>query len=152
MDGSMNDGGSGVWRKLDAVCDCGLRVLIAEDDPDLLRVIARAIRETGHEALEFPNGTALVDYLSEHRSELDGAFLVTDVQMPGVNGLEVLAELKIARQPLRTIVITAFPDEQTQRVSRALGASALFAKPFDVEDLCTAIQFLGHARHKESDG
>jgi CheY-like chemotaxis protein len=136
---------SGVWQRAPAACACGLEVLVAEDDAALRGAIARAIRETGHTVIEFADGGALIAYLRWARQDAQPRFLVTDLNMPLASGLEALAELRCFDPDVRSIVITAFPDERALRVSRALGAVALFAKPFELDDLCSAVQFLGHA-------
>lgn len=118
------------------------RVLLAEDDETLRRQLARAIRGMGWEVTEFGDGRALLAGL-DRMGPADGVtFLVTDVRMPNVDGIDLLTELSMRRQRLPTVVITAFADEYTRQAVRALGASIVFSKPFDVDDLCTALQFL----------
>lgn len=138
---------SGIWMKRRAKCDCGLVVLLAEDDDALRSVLARGIRENGHEVVELEDGERVIDFLRGYEGDPWHLFLVTDVRMPKRSGLEVLAELRAARYRMRSVVTTGFPDEQTHRLARALGALAVFQKPFETEDLCTAIDFLGHAPH-----
>ncbi len=136
---------SGIWQGRRNVCRCGLVVLLAEDDRALREVLARAIRETGHEVVEFGDGASVIEFVETYDGDEAALFLVTDVRMPGLSGLEGLAELRVSRHRLKSVVITAYPDERSRRLAAALGALALFEKPFDVEDLCTAIHFLGHA-------
>jgi DNA-binding NtrC family response regulator len=59
--------------------------------------------------------------------------------MPAFSGLEVLADLRSKNTTLPVILITAFGDRQTHAEALALGAYAVFDKPFDVDDLRTAL-------------
>ena len=118
------------------------RVLLAEDDETLRRQLARAIRGMGWEVTEYGDGRALLDGLDALGESGVCTFLVTDVRMPNLDGLDLLTELALRRRRLPTVVITAFADEDTRQAVRALGASIVFSKPFDVDDLCTALQFL----------
>lgn len=118
------------------------RVLVVEDDPTLRAQISRAVRELGWEAREFEDGRELLGLL-EREVVADGStFLVTDLRMPHVDGLELLTELALRACKLPTIMVTALADEPARQTARALGVSVLFDKPFDVDDLCTALQFM----------
>jgi len=110
---------------------------------DVLRgQIARAIRDMGWSTLEARNGRELLDLLREQPELVRTGMLVTDVRMPQLDGLEVLVELSSTNSRVPTVLITAFADEETSRMGHALGASMVFSKPFDVDDLCIALQYL----------
>lgn len=61
----------------------------------------------------------------------DTLCVITDVQMPGMNGLELQATLVAGRPNLPIIVLTAFPEEHIRRRAEATGAVGFFAKPVD---------------------
>jgi len=121
-------------------------VVIAEDNDVLRGQIARAVRDMGWRALEVRDGRELLDLLREQPSLVGTGMLVTDVRMPRVDGLEVLVELSSSHSRVPTVLITAFADDETKQMARALGASMVFSKPFDVDDLCTALQYLKQAQ------
>ncbi|SFT29193.1 Response regulator receiver domain-containing protein [Methylobacterium sp. yr668] len=65
--------------------------------------------------------------------EADIALVVTDVQMPGLSGLDLLRILAAQRPDLPVMVMTAYPSEATRQRALALGAFAYCAKPFEAE-------------------
>jgi DNA-binding NtrC family response regulator len=69
--------------------------------------------------------------------------VISDERMPGMAGLEVLDALRRAGWPTPFILITGFGDQATHASARRLGASAVFDKPFDLDDLRkTVLQLL----------
>jgi CheY-like chemotaxis protein len=116
------------------------RVLLAEDDPELRWLIARALRNRGFDVLEVADGSDLLDQVGLallETYELDSIdLIVSDVRMPGWSGLEVLAGLTSAGCETPVVLITAFGDPEVHAAARRLGAAALLDKPFDLDDLC----------------
>ena len=108
-----------------------LSILVAEDDPEMRRLVSAALRKKGHDVEEVASGASLLERL---RSEPLPRVLVTDLRMPWLDGLEALR----AAGPTRwvpTLLITAFPAPDV--VGRALEAGAdVLAKPFDLDELC----------------
>jgi CheY-like chemotaxis protein len=116
-------------------------VLIAEDDAQMRSMLADELRRDGYEVLESHDGTAAAELLARLRSRPDEApeLVVTDICMPSRTGLELLAELRKTESRIPVILITAFGDDAVHERARDLGAIAVFDKPFDVDDLRTAI-------------
>ncbi len=77
------------------------RILVAEDDPHILRVISLWLSRQGHEVLEARNGVAALGLLQQQRPEI----LITDINMPGMDGLGLLEELKQHEYVPRGIVV-----------------------------------------------
>ena len=114
------------------------RILLAEDDGEMRSMLASTLRADGYEVVEAPSGSALLEEISLllFRGEAVPAdLIVSDERMPGFLGSEVLAGLRNARWPTPFILITGFGDENTHREAYRLGASAVFDKPFDLDDL-----------------
>lgn len=121
------------------------RVLLAEDDPEMRRMMAGALRRRGYEVQETGDGRELVEALVRAvtgADELRPHLIISDVRMPGHSGLEVLARLRRVDLATPVILITAFGDARTHEEARRLGASTLLDKPFDLDDLCGAVQSL----------
>jgi two-component system, response regulator, stage 0 sporulation protein F len=119
------------------------RVLLAEDDEEIRGTLAKALRRDGMEVVEARNGRELKDFvdsgwLREGRREMPD-LIVSDLYMPEMSGLEVLAAVRQASVATPVILITAFGDEATRAEARRLGATAFFDKPFELADLETAI-------------
>lgn len=124
-------------------------VLLAEDDEELRRLLARKLRRCGCEVIEARNGAQLVELVYERAVEplpdslAPAALIITDHRMPGRTGLEVASLLRSVNGSTPIIVISAFTDAQTQAEARSLGVTAVFDKPFDLDELaqfaCEAI-------------
>ncbi len=122
----------------------GGNVVLAEDDGDLREALALAMRREGHEVVELANGWELLQHLAMHMLA-DGSLppidvVISDVRMPGKSGLDVLAGVQWARQPVPFILITAFADSQTRAEAWRLGAVAFLSKPFSLDDIRTLVR------------
>jgi DNA-binding response OmpR family regulator len=117
------------------------RVLVAEDDAAMRRIVVETLQKDGYAVSEVPDGGRLLVTLARGCAHKDGAelvdLLVTDVRMPVCTGLQILEQLRAVHCPLPIILMTAFGDEATRRKARTLGAM-LLDKPFDVEALRVA--------------
>jgi DNA-binding response OmpR family regulator len=93
--------------------------------------------------VEAEDGVALLanieTTLTLRRERAHSFLIVADIRMPGLTGLDVLAILRCANCTTPVILITAFGDEATHAEGRELGAAAVFDKPFNVEDLRSAV-------------
>ncbi|RKH08817.1 response regulator [Corallococcus sp. CA047B] len=121
------------------------RVLIAEDDREMRRMLARALGRRGCDVHEVPNGRELLGTLTRGLAGVEGTapdVIITDVRMPGVTGLEALARLRRVDWATPVILITAFGDAATHAEAHRLGAAFVFDKPFDLDVLCEAVREL----------
>jgi len=121
-----------------------MRVLVADDDPDLREVIAEALRVDGFEVIEAANGAQLLDLVGP--SLLGGPegapaeLVVSDLRMPGITGMSVLGGLRDLPWRPPFILITAFGDAETHAEARRLGASAVLDKPFEMRVLVRLVR------------
>ncbi|MEO6951491.1 MAG: response regulator [Polyangia bacterium] len=116
-----------------------LRVLVAEDDTELRRLVVGEMSNLGYDVEVAKDGFALLGRLADAELDLDPfALIVSDVRMPGVTGLSVLRGLRASDSPrFRTtpvLLMTAFGDDATRAEARRLGA-LLLDKPFQLEEL-----------------
>ncbi|MBU8897936.1 response regulator [Corallococcus sp. H22C18031201] len=121
------------------------RVLIAEDDTQMRRLMAEALGRHGCDILEARDGRELIEMLVRGRAGVEQVvpdLIITDVRMPGCTGLEVLSRLRRVDWATPVILITAFGDEATHLEARRLGAAFTFDKPFDLDALCDAVRTL----------
>jgi len=117
-----------------------LRVLVADDDPDLLSVVAAALIHVGADVVRATTGIELLEGLAEQ-----GPFdlLITDVSMPWMTGLQAAHTARAAGLDIPTIVMTGLTESQVRDRFEALGDNAiLLRKPFDCDDLETAVNAL----------
>jgi CheY-like chemotaxis protein len=118
-------------------------VIVAEDEGDVRQLVAVALRGLGYDIIEARSGAELLDALADallYGSAADRPdVIISDIRMPGLTGLEILAGLRQARWPTAIVLMTAYADHTTREEARRLGADAFFSKPFDIDDLMTAV-------------
>jgi CheY-like chemotaxis protein len=117
-------------------------VLVAEDDTDVRRVVATALRKDGCSVIEAVDGHDLVDHIGSAllfgniRGELHPiALVISDIRMPGPSGLEILAHLRRAEVGVGVILMTAHSDDDVRAQAERLGVDAFLPKPFHVDEL-----------------
>lgn len=118
----------------------GRRVLLAEDDVEFRRLLARTFHAHGYEVIETGTGVDFLEVFADalfRNADLDAIcdLIVTDVRMPGLSGLTILHGLRNAGCATPAIVVTAFGDDTTRAAAHSLGAT-LIDKPFELEALC----------------
>lgn len=109
------------------------RVLIAEDDPDVAELLRLALTDgLDVEADIVANGALVMDSVTARRPDL----LILDVELPGLNGLDVFDLLR--SDPywpgVPVLFLTALP-ERAETANARVGVHEILAKPFDVDDL-----------------
>jgi len=115
------------------------RVLLAEDDREMRELLAEHLTADGYEVLEACDGTELIRRLHEVAMQPQGraslALVISDVRMPHLDGLDVLAALRCAQWYTPVILITAFGDDAVHRDAHDFGAIAVLDKPFSLAKL-----------------
>ena len=110
-------------------------VMIVDDDESIRRAARRLIKSYGFPVETFASAE---DFLSSGRLH-ETACLVLDVQMSGLNGLELQSRLITDGHQVPIIFITAFDDENARAQALKAGALGYLVKPFEEADLLTAI-------------
>ena len=114
-----------------------LRALIADDDPETLRLVAEAVEQFGAEVTCAATGGELIEQLPEARLDL----VVTDVSMPWMTGLQAMHSARTAGWSTPIVVMTAFRDDKIVDQVKALGHNAvLLHKPFGIDELYAAMR------------
>lgn len=121
------------------------RVLVAEDDEAMRRIVVETLQKDGYAVSEVPDGGRLLVTIAREYAHKDGEelvdLLVSDVKMPVCTGLQLLEQLRAVHCRIPTILITAFGDAETRRQANALGA-VLLDKPFQMDELREAAKRL----------
>lgn len=119
------------------------RLLLAEDDEAFRTLLADTLRRDGYDVIEAKHGIHLLEALEpamfEGHVEERPDLIISDYHMPGCTGMSILAGVQSSGLDIPFIVITAFGDAETHTKARHLGAVAVFDKPFDLDDLRTAV-------------
>jgi len=113
------------------------KILIAEDNRDLVELLQEALEDVGYETIAAFDGHEAIAYVEQKREMID--LLITDVQMPGPKGTELLAVMREKRAECPVIVITAYGSvEQAVDLVKA-GAFQYLTKPFNPDDLMSVV-------------
>jgi len=110
-------------------------IAIVDDDESVCRAVRRLVRSLGMDAETFSSGQEFLDLL-EAMPSFKPDSLILDVQMPGMNGLDVQARLDNSDHRLPVIFITAHDELGVREKALAAGAVAFLRKPFN-DDLLT---------------
>ena len=114
----------------------GLRVLVADDEEDILDIVQDRLEACGFNVITATNGAeALRRIMTE---KFDGVFL--DVKMPEMTGIEVLEEVRKKNTKLPIIIITSSMSREAAIDSLAKGANEYILKPFDWQELKDKIE------------
>jgi CheY-like chemotaxis protein len=126
------------------------RILVAEDDVQMRRLVATILRSSGYRVVEACDGAEVLERVEStiwaDRQDLFGA-IVSDMNMPALTGLDVLAALRCTAVDTPFILITAYGDEGVRAEATALGAAAVLDKPIDLEELERVVQAALHGWH-----
>jgi FixJ family two-component response regulator len=110
-------------------------IAIVDDDESCRRAAARLVKSLGYGAATFGSAE---EFLSSGRVD-DTACLISDVQMPGMSGLELQNRLGAHGHRLPIIFMTAYPETKARQQALAAGALAFLDKPFSDEALISCI-------------
>ena len=115
------------------------RILLAEDDEEMRKLLAFMLRKEGYRITECADGVSLLDMLSSFFLNGEGNenfnLIISDIRMPGITGMEILVGANEMDNFPPIILITAFGDIDTHRQAERLGAAAVLDKPFDIEEM-----------------
>lgn len=116
-------------------------MFIAEDDADMRALMRVALERDGCRVIEARDGAELIDLLGStvECPALQPDVVITDVRMPNFSGLGVLRTLRQADWTVPVILVTVDAGPAVESDARQWGAAAVFHKPFDLEDLRTAV-------------
>ena len=111
-------------------------VCLLDDDPSVLKAVGRLLSSAGWRVQQFSDPDEFLVYAKMHRTPV----AVIDVWMPLMNGLEVQSRLRELSPSTRVIIFTGKDDLRVRSTALNAGASAFLTKPFDDEELLTAVR------------
>ena len=125
------------------------KILIADDDPDILEILRYNLTQEGYEVITAKDGDEALEKANKHQPEL----IVLDVMMPKKTGVEVCQRLRALPDFQKTLIIflTAVSDDLAQIKGLETGADDYLAKPLSPKVFLTRIQALFRRLPKASD-
>jgi len=112
------------------------RILLAEDDDSLRAFLARALERAGYEVRACPDGEEAIAALNDGPYDL----LLTDIVMPGVDGIEVAREAAARMPSLRIMFITGFAAVALAPGNRAPQGAKVLSKPVHLREIVAEVE------------
>jgi DNA-binding response OmpR family regulator len=116
-----------------------MRILVIEDERQLARHVVAALNRNGHNAVSQGNGAEGLRVALETTPEL----IVLDLNLPDLDGLSVLKQLRTASSPSRVLILTARGDVEHRVRGLKAGADDYVSKPFAMDELVARVEALG---------
>jgi two-component system cell cycle response regulator CpdR len=112
------------------------QILLAEDDESLRRFLAAALAKAGHRVSDFGDGTEAYEHLKSGRFDL----LLTDIVMPGMDGIELAKRAAEMDSALKIMFITGFAAVALHPSSNAPKQAKVLSKPFHLREIVQEVE------------
>ena len=120
-----------------------LLILVVDDEPDVELLFRQQFRRdirAGRFTMDFAQSASMALVRIADAGEQSLILILSDINMPGMSGLELLPKAKAIRPDVPIIMITAYGDAETKRRALESGAEALLTKPIDFGTLRSEIE------------
>lgn len=123
------------------------KILIADDEPDILEIIQFNLQTEGYEVITAKNGDEAIDEAKKHHPDL----IILDIMMPGKNGIDVCNILRMQPAFKETLIVflSALSDESTEIRGLETGADDYLTKPISPKILVSKVNALFRRLNKE---
>ncbi len=118
-----------------------MKLLIAEDDPEMQKILKLYLQREGYLVNVVSDGRAAVDFLTEHPVDL----VLLDWMMPVQDGIQTLKEIRLLNIPVKVLMLTAKGESESEIAGLSCGADDYLRKPFDIQVLLLRIKKLCNA-------
>jgi DNA-binding NtrC family response regulator len=109
-------------------------VLLVDDEPGVRFALSEVLHDRGYRVVSASSG-------SEALAALDGVdVVVTDLSMPGMDGLELVSQIAARAPWLPVILLTAHGSENLVRIASSRGACGCLSKPFDIDEIARVVE------------
>jgi len=113
-------------------------ILVVDDEERLRKALVRSLGQENCRALAAASGEEAVRILQKRKIDL----VITDLVMPGMDGMTLVRKIKSADPSIEAIIITAYGSAESEQEAKALGVSCYLAKPFDLSHLKSKVNEL----------
>ena len=113
-----------------------MRVLVIEDNAELLEYLRLALEMQDYQVLTAEHGRAALAYLDGHRVDA----VITDLFMPEMDGIETVAALRKQFPDIRVVAMSGRPGVDYLAVARELGVKHTLRKPFEITELLAVLK------------
>ena len=112
------------------------RIAVVDDEPVIRSLLERLLKVAGYETVSYASGEAALEACQRESFDL----LITDLRMPGIDGFELMENLKFSRPGLPVIILTAHGDVDTAIEALRRRACDFITKPFDTCNILTSVR------------
>ena len=113
------------------------RILVVDDEDHIRRILVRTLMAEGYDVSDASSGADAITKVIDSTFDI----LISDVRMPGMNGLEAVRAIKAKRPEIIAVITSGVADEETaQAEAIAAGASAYFTKPYSLDELLMTLE------------
>jgi len=112
------------------------KILIVDDQFGIRILLNEILQKEGYQVFQAANGLQALAITKKHTLDL----VLLDMKIPGMDGLEILQQMKKISPDIRVIIMTAYGELEKIEAAKKLGALAHFAKPFDIVELRQTIR------------
>lgn len=120
-----------------------MKILIAEDDPDMQKILVMYLRREGYDVVAVSDGFEALEYLTENRTDL----AILDWMMPRQSGIDVCRQVREYKIPVKILMLTAKSGSEDEIAGLSCGADEYMHKPFDPRILLLRIRKLLSLEH-----
>jgi DNA-binding response OmpR family regulator len=117
-----------------------MKILVAEDEPIMLKTIELRLKKDGHTVISTENGREAMEFIDKYEPDL----IITDIMMPYSSGLEIVSKVKHGEKKIPVIVLSAMGQENVVLEAFNLGADDYITKPFSPNELSVRVRRYGH--------
>jgi DNA-binding NtrC family response regulator len=113
----------------------GPRILVVDDEPNVLQICTRVLSRGGYVVLEASDAEQARQYLDQERFDL----VIVDIHLPNEDGISLVRHAQRVAPDMPSILMTGYPAMETVMDSVRLGVSEYLCKPFTMESLLDAV-------------
>ncbi|MEI2389996.1 response regulator [Priestia megaterium] len=107
------------------------KILIVDDQYGIRILLTEVLQKEGYTTFQAANGFQAIDITKEQAPDL----VLLDMEIPGMDGIEILKRLKQHDETIKVIIMTAYGELDMIQEAKDLGALTHFAKPFDIDEI-----------------
>ena len=113
----------------------GSKILVVDDDPNVVKLVRLYLERDGHEVIEAEDGAEAVEAYKKHKPDA----VLLDITMPVMDGMEALKKILEIDPDAKVAMVTAMGQQQVIMEAIKMGAKDFVVKPFDADRIQTAL-------------
>lgn len=127
------------------VSEQATKVMVVDDDGPILQALRIRLNHEGFDVRTFNNGTSALQALDEFQPSV----ALLDINMPGLDGLNVASQIKTSTPECALVFLTASRDVSLRAKAANLGAHAYMEKPYAARELVECVRNTGKVQHTQ---